>query len=139
MGENSVVCTLLLVGGRLTRFVAGTAALATFDFKKVVAYSTLRQLGVITVALGLGCPGLAFFHLLAHAMFKALLFLCVGVLIHGHSHAQDLRTMGNISVGMPIVQAGVVVASLALCGIPFLRGFYSKDAIIQYGSLVSMG
>ena len=125
----------LLFVGRLTMFLAGLAAFAEFDFKKVVAYSTLRQLGVIIVRLGLGLPGLALFHLLAHAMFKALLFLCVGVVIDYHGHAQDLRSMGNLRKGLPVVQVGLLTADMSLCGVPFLRGFYSKDLILECGMM----
>ena len=132
-GNRDGAKCVVFVLGVVTRFLAGVAAFVEFDFKKVVAYSTLSQLGVIIVRLGLGYWGLAFFHLLAHAMFKALLFLCVGVLIHYHGHGQDLRSMGNLTNGMPVVQVGMVLANAALCGIPFLRGFYSKDAILQYG------
>jgi len=76
--------------------------------------------------------------LLAHAIFKALLFLCVGVMIHFHSHAQDLRGMGNLVLGLPLVQVRISLANCALAGVPFLRGFYSKDAILQYGSVVEI-
>ena len=71
-------------------------------------------------------------------MFKALLFLCVGGLIHCHNHAQDLRCIGNLTLGMPVTQVGMVLANSALCGIPFLRGFYSKDAILQYGCVIEI-
>jgi len=81
---------------------------------------------------------LAFFHLLAHAIFKALLFLCVGVVITRHGHGQDLRGMGNLVRGLPVVQAGSVLARGALCGVPFLRGFYSKDAILEARSVAEV-
>jgi len=123
----------LLLTGCITMLLAGTSAFAEFDFKKIVAFSTLSQLGVIIFALGLGMPGLAFFHLLTHAMFKALLFLCVGTRIHIHSHIQDLRVIGDLPQPAPIIQAGMLIANLALCGIPFLAGFYSKDPILELG------
>lgn len=129
--SNVSLCGWLFAVGRLTSLLAGVAAFVELDFKKVVAYSTLRQLGVMMVRLGLGLWRLAFFHLLAHAIFKALLFLCVGVLIARHGHGQDLRSIGNLVKGMPIIQAGIVLARGALCGVPFLSGFYSKDAILE--------
>ena len=121
---------LLAVGG-VTMFLAGVAAFVDCDFKKVVAYSTLSQLGVIIVRLGLGLPGLSFFHLLAHAMFKALLFVCVGAVIHVRGHVQDVRSLGDLGRRGPFVQRGMILSELALCGFPFLRGFYSKDVILE--------
>lgn len=116
---------------RLTIVLAGFAAFVEVDFKKIIAYSTLRQLGVIIVALGLGSPVLAYFHLLSHAIFKALMFVCAGVYIHYHKHIQDLRVIGNLRQHLPIVQVGAVVSNLALSGFPFLSGFYSKDPIYE--------
>jgi len=82
--------------------------------------------------LGLGMPQLAFFHIITHALFKALLFVCAGGFINSHLHAQDLRWMGNLVNQLPISMSCISVANLALCGFPFLAGFYSKDAIIEY-------
>lgn len=101
------------------------------DMKKIVAYSTLSQLGVIMAALGLNSPQLALFHLLTHAIFKALLFVCVGTFIHYHSHSQDLRTIGNLNRHLPLTQAATTISNLALIGTPFLAAFYSKDPIIE--------
>lgn len=123
----------LLLTGRITMLLAGISASVEFDFKKIVAFSTLSQLGVIIFRLGLGMPNLAFFHLLTHAIFKALLFLCVGTAIHLHGHMQDLRVIGNLVTRVPIIQTGMMMSNLALCGIPFLRGFYSKDLILEFG------
>ena len=131
--------TMLLITGRITILLAGISASAEFDFKKIVAFSTLRQLGVMIFSLGLGIPNLAFFHLLTHAMFKALLFLCVGTAIHLHGHMQDLRIMGNLAPRVPAIQAGILLSNLALCGIPFLRGFYSKDLILEFGISAKIG
>ena len=83
------------------------------------------------ISLGLNFPHLAFFHLLTHALFKALLFLCAGSLIHLHHHSQDLRFMGNLSIQIPLTTSCLLIANLALCGRPFLAGFYSKDMIIE--------
>ena len=122
---------IILVISCLTIFISGFRALFECDIKKIVALSTLRQLGVIISAVGLGLPNLAFFHLITHALFKALLFICVGTLIHLHHHSQDLRSMGNIIFQLPLTLSCLNVANIALCGLPFLSGFYSKDLIIE--------
>jgi NADH-ubiquinone oxidoreductase chain 5 len=121
----------ILVVGALTALIAGLSANTECDIKKVIALSTLRQLGVIIVSLGLGAPMLAFFHLVTHALFKALLFLCAGSLIHLHFHSQDLRFIGNLSPQIPSISASLIVSNLALCGAPFIAGFYSKDLILE--------
>jgi NADH-ubiquinone oxidoreductase chain 5 len=123
--------TLLIIVRRLTMVSAGMAAFVEIDFKKIIAYSTLRQLGVMILALGLGSPLLSFFHLLSHAIFKALMFVCAGTYIFYHSHGQDLRIMGNLRNCLPATQVGLIVSNLALCGFPFLSGFYSKDPIYE--------
>lgn len=123
--------TLLLIVGSTTILIAGTAATLEGDIKKIIALSTLRQLGVIITSLSLGFTLLTFFHLVTHALFKALLFICAGSLIHLHHHSQDLRFMGNISNQIPLLTASIVVSNIALCGSPFLAGFYSKDIIIE--------
>lgn len=119
------------VVSRLTIVLAGLAAILERDFKKVVAYSTLRQLGVMILALGLGRPFLSFFHLSCHAIFKALMFISVGGFIHYHKHIQDLRVMGSLGFCFPFGQVGVLISRLALCGFPFIAGFYSKDPIFE--------
>ena len=116
---------------RLTIVLAGLAAFVEMDFKKIIAYSTLSQLGVMMLALGLGRPVLSFFHLLSHAIFKALIFICAGTYIFYHIHAQDLRIIGNIADCLPITQLGFIISNLALCGFPFLSGFYSKDPVYE--------
>lgn len=133
LSQSPFCLPALLITGRVTILLAGISASVESDFKKIVAFSTLSQLGVIIFRLGLGMPILAFFHLLTHAIFKALLFLCVGTVIHFHGHMQDLRVMGNLVQRLPVIQVGIVVANLALCGIPFLSGFYSKDRILELG------
>ena len=122
----------LLIMATLTTLIAGLRAITECDIKKIIALSTLRQLGVIMVRLGLGAPILSFFHLLTHALFKALLFLCAGTLIHLHHHSQDLRFIGNLPLQAPSITAAIIVSNLALCGTPFLAGFYSKDAILEF-------
>lgn len=115
-----------------TTLIAGLSANTECDFKKIVALSTLSQLGVIIFSIGLNIPWLAFFHIITHALFKALLFVCVGSFINYHSHSQDLRWIGNITTQIPIIVSCLIVSNLALCGFPFLAGFYSKDIIIEY-------
>lgn len=125
---------LLLVSG-LTIFMAGLGANFEFDLKKIIALSTLRQLGLIIRILAIGFPKLAYFHLLTHALFKALLFMCAGAVIHNMKDSQDIRNIGSLVSQIPYTRACLNVANLALCGIPFLAGFYSKDLILEVASL----
>uniref|UniRef100_UPI0030FEF0B8 NADH dehydrogenase subunit 5 n=1 Tax=Erynnis pelias TaxID=2663706 RepID=UPI0030FEF0B8 len=121
----------LLLLSMLTMFMAGIAANYEFDLKKIIALSTLSQLGLMMSILSMGFPDLAFFHLLTHAMFKALLFMCSGVIIHMMNDNQDIRLMGGISIYIPLTSLCMNISNLALCGIPFLSGFYSKDLILE--------
>lgn len=121
---------MLLIAG-LTIFIAGMSANFEFDLKKIIALSTLRQLGLIIIILSIGFPKLAFFHLLTHALFKALLFICAGAIIHNIKNSQDIRDMGRLINYMPLTTACLNSANLALCGMPFLAGFYSKDLILE--------
>nr|YP_010999366.1 NADH dehydrogenase subunit 5 [Cricotopus dentatus]WPM93212.1 NADH dehydrogenase subunit 5 [Cricotopus dentatus] len=121
---------LLLIGG-LTMFMAGVAANFEFDLKKIIALSTLSQLGLMMSILAMGFPKLAFFHLLTHALFKALLFMCAGSIIHNMKNSQDIRDMGGLIYFMPFTTSCLNIANLALCGLPFLAGFYSKDLILE--------
>ena len=125
---------LLLIAG-LTIFIAGLGANFEFDLKKIIALSTLSQLGLIIRILAIGFPKLAFFHLLTHALFKALLFMCAGAIIHNMKNSQDIRVMGCLTYQIPLTSSCLNVANLALCGIPFLAGFYSKDLILEIVSL----
>nr|AND46722.1 NADH dehydrogenase subunit 5 [Anopheles cruzii] len=125
---------LLLVSG-LTMFMAGLGANFEFDLKKIIALSTLSQLGLMMSILSMGYYNLAFFHLLTHALFKALLFMCAGSIIHNMKNSQDIRMMGSLSMSMPLTCSCFNVANLALCGMPFLAGFYSKDLILEMVSL----
>nr|UQS75797.1 NADH dehydrogenase subunit 5 [Heteralonia sp.] len=125
---------LLLVSG-LTMFMAGLGANFEFDLKKIIALSTLSQLGLMMSILAMGFYKLAFFHLLTHALFKALLFMCAGAIIHNMNNSQDIRFMGCLGVSMPLTTSCLNVANLALCGMPFLAGFYSKDMILEIVSL----
>lgn len=121
---------LLLLSG-LTIFIAGISANYEFDLKKIIALSTLRQLGLIIRILRIGLPDLAFFHLLTHAIFKALLFICAGVIIHIINDIQDIRFIGGIRFYIPLTSLCINISNIALCGIPFLAGFYSKDLILE--------
>nr|WGO57789.1 NADH dehydrogenase subunit 5 [Jacobsonina sp.] len=125
---------LLLVSG-LTMFMAGLGANFEYDLKKIIALSTLSQLGLMMSILAMGFAKLAFFHLLTHALFKALLFMCAGVIIHSMKDSQDIRFMGNLSFQMPLTSVCLMVSNFALCGMPFLAGFYSKDLILEMVSL----
>nr|WDS46343.1 NADH dehydrogenase subunit 5 [Parnassius mercurius] len=128
---------LLLLSG-LTMFMAGISANYEFDLKKIIALSTLSQLGLMMSILSMGLPELAFFHLLTHAMFKALLFMCAGVIIHMMNDNQDIRYMGGISLYIPMTSLCMNISNLALCGIPFLAGFYSKDLILEMVSMSNL-
>nr|URX53506.1 NADH dehydrogenase subunit 5 [Longicaputermes sinaicus] len=125
------LCVFLLLFSGLTMFMAGLGANFEFDLSSIIALSTLSQLGLMIGAVSVGFVGLAFFHLLTHALFKALLFMCAGVIIHTMSDSQDIRFMGNLSFQMPLTSVCLAVSSFALCGMPFLAGFYSKDLILE--------
>nr|YP_010491889.1 NADH dehydrogenase subunit 5 [Blenina donans]UWM92675.1 NADH dehydrogenase subunit 5 [Blenina donans] len=128
---------LLLLSG-LTMFMAGISANYEFDLKKIIALSTLSQLGLMMSILSMGLPDLAFFHLLTHAMFKALLFMCAGVVIHMMNDVQDIRFMGGVGLYIPLTSLCMNISNMALCGIPFLAGFYSKDLILEMVSFSNL-
>nr|UBN08833.1 NADH dehydrogenase subunit 5 [Neogeoscapheus hanni] len=126
--------TFLLLISSLTMFMAGLGANFEFDLSKIIALSTLSQLGLMMSVMSLGFAGLAFFHLLTHALFKALLFMCAGVMIHSMKNSQDIRFMGNLSFQMPLTSSCLMISNFSLCGMPFLAGFYSKDLILEMSS-----
>nr|ANJ70351.1 NADH dehydrogenase subunit 5 [Colymbetes fuscus] len=136
LNENLKMYLLLI--GVLTMFMAGLGANFEFDLKKIIALSTLSQLGLMMSILALGNYKLAFFHLLTHAMFKALLFMCAGCIIHNLKDMQDIRFMGNLMIHMPLTCICMNISNLALCGMPFLAGFYSKDLILEFVSMSGM-
>jgi len=121
----------ITVIGALTAFVAATIALTQFDIKRVIAYSTMSQLGYMFFALGVSAYSAAMFHLFTHAFFKALLFLGAGSVIHAMSGEQDMRKMGGLYKLIPTTYALMWIGSLALAGIPFFAGYYSKDLILE--------
>nr|AIY61887.1 NADH dehydrogenase subunit 5 [Acanthotermes acanthothorax] len=125
---------LLLISG-LTMFMAGLGANFEYDLSSIIALSTLSQLGLMIMTISVGLPGLAFFHLLTHALFKALLFMCAGGVIHSMSDSQDIRFMGGLSICMPFTSSCLMISNFALCGMPFLSGFYSKDFILEMFSM----
>nr|AND96400.1 NADH deshydrogenase subunit 5 [Onthophagus bicallosus] len=125
----------LLFIGSVTMFMAGLGANFEYDLKKIIALSTLSQLGLMMSILALGEFNLAFFHLLTHALFKALLFMCGGCMIHNVSNCQDIRFMGNLINLMPLTCSFFIISNMALCGLPFLSGFYSKDLILEVVSM----
>nr|YP_010564312.1 NADH dehydrogenase subunit 5 [Idaea salutaria]UYX62335.1 NADH dehydrogenase subunit 5 [Idaea salutaria] len=135
--ENMFFLKLLLLLSGLTMFMAGVSANYEFDLKKIIALSTLSQLGLMMSILSMGLPDLAFFHLLTHAMFKALLFMCAGVIIHMMNDMQDIRFMGGIGGYIPLTSLCMNISNMSLCGIPFLSGFYSKDMILEMMSFSS--
>jgi len=122
--------TLLLVAS-LTILIAGLAAFKENDMKKIIALSTLSQLGVMIFSLAINLPELAYFHILTHATFKALLFIAAGNIILQRSHTQDLRQFGNTYWIQPISVASLIIANISLIGFPFIAGFFSKDLIIE--------
>ncbi|MES2406394.1 MAG: NADH-quinone oxidoreductase subunit L [Pseudomonadota bacterium] len=128
---SQTALSVVMVIGAITALFMGFLGMIQNDIKRVVAYSTLSQLGYMTVALGASAYSVAVFHLMTHAFFKALLFLAAGSVIIGMHHDQDIRNMGGLRKYMPITWITFLVGSLALIGTPFLSGFYSKDSIIE--------
>nr|YP_010582968.1 NADH dehydrogenase subunit 5 [Vatana ogromna]UGN61414.1 NADH dehydrogenase subunit 5 [Vatana ogromna] len=115
----------------MTMFMSSFCANYEFDLKSVIALSTLSQLGLMMSSLFLGLVNLSFYHLLTHAVFKSLLFLCSGIMIYYMNNNQDIRMMGVVSIYLPYTTSCFNISSLALCGFPFLSGFYSKDLIVE--------
>ena len=128
---SDTALSVVMVIGAITALFMGFLGIIQNDIKRVIAYSTLSQLGYMTVALGASAYSVAVFHLMTHAFFKALLFLAAGSVIIGMHHVQDIRNMGGLRKYMPITWITFLVGSLALIGTPFLSGFYSKDSIIE--------
>ncbi len=134
---SQTALNFVLFIGATTAFFTGLIGIVQNDIKRVIAYSTLSQLGYMTVALGASAYSVAIFHLMTHAFFKALLFLAAGSVIIGMHHEQDMRRMGGLRKYMPITYITSLIGTLALVGTPFFSGFYSKDSIIDAAKAVS--
>jgi NADH-quinone oxidoreductase subunit L len=132
---SPLILNLITVVGMTTAFFAATVALVQTDIKKIIAYSTCSQLGYMFFAAGVGAYNVAMFHLFTHAFFKALLFLGSGSVIHAFKDEQDINNMGGVWKKLPYTYALMIIGTLALTGFPFLSGFYSKDAIIEFAYL----
>jgi NADH-quinone oxidoreductase subunit L len=128
---SDTALSFVMIIGAITALFMGFLGIIQNDIKRIVAYSTLSQLGYMTVALGASAYSVAIFHLMTHAFFKALLFLAAGSVIMGMHHDQDIRHMGNLRKYMPVTWITSLIGSLALIGTPFFAGFYSKDSIIE--------
>ena len=137
--QSAAALAFVLFIGATTAFFTGLIGIVQNDIKRVVAYSTLSQLGYMTVALGVSAYSAAVFHLMTHAFFKALLFLAAGSVIIGMHHEQDMRKMGGLRKYMPITYVTSLIGTLALVGTPFFSGYYSKDTIIEAAHLASQG
>nr|APX40675.1 NADH dehydrogenase subunit 5 [Cryptocephalus aureolus] len=135
---SSSMMFILLFLSSMTMFMSGVGANYEYDLKKIIALSTLSQLGLMMSILSLGEWRLAFFHLLTHALFKALLFMCAGSIIHSFINSQDIRYLGGLIYQMPYTITLFNICNFALCGLPFLSGFYSKDLVVEVMSMSYM-
>jgi NADH-ubiquinone oxidoreductase chain 5 len=131
--QAPVILMLLMVIGSQTAAFAGIIGIFQNDIKRVIAYSTCSQLGYMVFACGISQYSVALFHLANHALFKALLFLAAGAIIHGFNDEQDMRFMGSLINVFPLIYVLLFIATFALIGMPFFTGFYSKDVIIGMG------
>nr|QLD96954.1 NADH dehydrogenase subunit 5 [Amblyomma hebraeum] len=124
--------SILMKISLLTMLMAGINAFFETDFKKIIAFSTLSQLSLMMISISLGMMELAFFHLIMHAIFKSMLFLCAGLIIHSFNGIQDIRMLGNFFSVSPLISSCMSISILSLMGFPFIGGFYSKDLIVEF-------
>ena len=139
--QSELVLAIIMVLGALTSFFGASVGLFQNDIKKVIAYSTLSQLGMMVIAVGLSQYNVALMHLVLHAMYKAGLFLAAGSVLHSMGDQQDFRRFGGLVQLLPLTYTVILIASLSLAALPWLSGYYSKDLIIElaYGSYSSLG
>nr|WEF74996.1 NADH dehydrogenase subunit 5 [Amblyomma mixtum] len=130
--EVKIFSEILIKVAAITMLMSGMNAFFESDFKKIIAFSTLSQLSMMMVILSLGMMEMAFFHLLMHAMFKSMLFLCAGFVIHTFYGIQDVRMLGNFFKFSPLISSCMMISFLSLMGFPFIGGFYSKDLIVEF-------
>ena len=123
--------SLIVILGALTAFFSAFTAIFLYDIKKIIAYSTCSQLGYMALACGLSQYTIGFFHLINHAFFKALLFLTAGAIIHSFNNEQDIRKLSGLYTRMPFIHSAILIGNVAIMGLPFLSGFYSKDLVIE--------
>jgi len=129
MSDN--IRTLIIILGAFTALFSALTAIFLYDIKKIIAYSTCSQLGYMAIACGLSQYSTGFFHLINHAFFKALLFLTAGAIIHSFNNEQDIRKLSGLYTRMPLIHSAILIGNIAIMGLPFLSGFYSKDIIIE--------
>nr|YP_010480542.1 NADH dehydrogenase subunit 5 [Nasonia giraulti]UVN15267.1 NADH dehydrogenase subunit 5 [Nasonia giraulti] len=130
--KNEYIMKIIIFISLITMMMAGFSANFEFDMKKIIAFSTLSQLGLMMMIFAFKNWELSYFHLVAHAMFKSMMFMCSGILIHGMMNYQDIRYIGKFKYYMPMTFSMLMISNLSLCGMPFMSGFYSKDQILEY-------
>nr|YP_010580163.1 NADH dehydrogenase subunit 5 [Trichogramma cacaeciae]UZS90464.1 NADH dehydrogenase subunit 5 [Trichogramma cacaeciae] len=129
---NDYFLNFIMMTGLITMMMAGFSANFDYDLKKIIAFSTLSQLGLMMMIYSLKNYNLTFFHLIVHAMFKSMMFMCSGIIIHNMMNYQDIRFMGKLKNFMPMTSMIFMISNLSLCGLPFFSGFYSKDQILEF-------